>query len=209
METFFAINLGRELGSGGREIGYRLAEDLGITHYDAELAKLASEASGLGQEFFERADEKTAPTLLGGLLGARFPFLTESAYPYNSCLSNDALFKIQSDLIQRLASERSCLFVGRCADYVLRDHPRCANIFVTAPREYRKEQLMRRNNLSASDAEDLIRKSDSERAEFYNYYSFRRWGKASTYHLCIDSSIFGIEGTKDFIKEFVKKKLSL
>ena len=121
MSEHYVINLGRQLGSGGKEIGEKLAQQLGIAFYDKELINLASEESGLCREFFEKADEKASQSILGGLFGSRFPFITEGAYPYNSYLSNDSLFKIQSDVIRHLAEKQSCLFVGRCADYVLQD----------------------------------------------------------------------------------------
>lgn len=95
---------------------------------------------------------------MGGLFGTRFPFITEGAYPYNSYLSNDSLFKIQSDVIRQLAEKQSCLFVGRCADYILRDHPRCTNVFVSASPEARIERLMKLHHISAEDAEDLMEK---------------------------------------------------
>ena len=128
MSEHYVINLGRQLGSGGKEIGEKLAQQLGIAFYDKELINLASEESGLCREFFEKADEKASQSILGGLFGSRFPFITEGAYPYNSYLSNDSLFKIQSDVIRHLAEKQSCLFVGRCADYILRDHPMCQRI---------------------------------------------------------------------------------
>ena len=107
MDGHYVINLGRQLGSGGKEIGEKLANDLGIAFYDKELINLASEESGLCKEFFEKADEKASQTILGGLFGTRFPFITEGAYPYNSYLSNDSLFKIQSDVIRHLAEKQS------------------------------------------------------------------------------------------------------
>ena len=131
MNEHYVINLGRQLGSGGKEIGEKLAQEFGIAFYDKELIKLASEESGLCKEFFEKADEKASQSIIGGLFGTRFPFISDGAIPYGSCLSNDALFKIQSDVIRELAEKQSCLFVGRCADYILRDHPRCVNIFVS------------------------------------------------------------------------------
>ena len=112
MNDYYVINLGRQLGSGGKEIGEKLAKDLGIAFYDKELINLASKESGLCKEFFEKADEKASQGLLGGLFGTRFPFITEGAYPYNSYLSNDSLFKIQSDVIRHLAEKQSCLFVA-------------------------------------------------------------------------------------------------
>lgn len=209
MEQKFVINIGRQLGSGGREIGERLAKELHIAFYDKELINLASQESGLCREFFEKADEKAQQSLIGGLFGTRFPFITESSIPYTNCLSNDALFKIQSDVIRKVSSEQSCLFVGRCADYILRDNPRCVNVFISASLNDRINRIMDRYKLSHDEAEELIIKTDKRRASYYNYYSYNTWGAASTYHLCIDSSTLGIENTTQFIKEFAIKKLSL
>ncbi len=209
MNEHYVINLGRQLGSGGKEIGERLAKDLGIAFYDKELIKLASEESGLCKEFFERADEKASQSLIGGLFGARFPFITDGAIPYGGYLSNDALFKIQSDVIRELAERQSCLFVGRCADYILRDHPRCINVFVSASKEARIERLMKLNGIPTEAAEELIEKADKKRSSYYNYYSYNTWGAAPTYHLCIDSSVLGIDDTVEFIKAFVQQKLKV
>ncbi len=209
MDEHYVINLGRQLGSGGKEIGERLARAFGIAFYDKELIRLASQESGLRKEFFEKADEKASKNLLGGLLGGRFPFVSEGALSYESCLSNQALFKIQSDVIRRLAEQQSCLFVGRCADYILRDHPRCVNLFVSASVEARTERLMRIHRISAKEAEERIAKADKKRAAYYNYYSCKTWGAAETYHLCIDSSALGIDGTVAFLQEFVKLKLGI
>ena len=161
------------------------------------------------REFFEKADERPSQGIIGGLFGMRFPFINESAIPTHNCLSNDALFKVQSDVIRRLAEEKSCLFVGRCADYILRDHPRCANIFISCAREERIRRLCKLHNITEEAAEDLMDKADKKRSEYYNYYSYKTWGAAATYHLCIDSSVLGIEGTIEFVEEFVRKKLKL
>lgn len=208
MDGHYVINLGRQLGSGGKEIGEKLANELGIAFYDKELINLASEESGLCKEFFEKADEKASQTILGGLFGTRFPFITEGAYPYNSYLSNDSLFKIQSDVIRDLAAQGSCVFVGRCSDYILREDPACVNVFICAPKKFRANRIAEMYNCSLDKAEDMIERTDKKRAEFYNYYSYKTWGRASTYHLCIDSSVFGIEGTCDFIKDFIDRKMA-
>lgn len=209
MNGNYVINIGRQLGSGGKEIGEKLAARLGIDFYDKELIKLASEESGLCKEFFEKADEKASQGIIGGLFGMRFPFISEGAVPCTNCLSNDALFKIQSDVIRRLAASRSCLFVGRCADYILRDHPHSVNVFISSTREDRMKRLRDTLHISAEDAEGMMTKADKKRAEYYNYYSYKTWGEAATYHLCIDSSVLGVEGTVRFIEEFVAKKLKL
>lgn len=173
------------------------------------MIKLASDESGLCKEFFEKADERASQSIIGGLFGTRFPFISDGAIPYGSCLSNDSLFKIQSDVIRELAERQSCLFVGRCADYILRDHPRCVNVFVSASKEARIERLMRIHNIPSEAAEELMEKADKKRSSYYNYYSYKTWGAAETYHLCIDSSVLGIDGTVQFIKEFVKLKLGI
>lgn len=209
MSANYVINIGRQLGSGGKEIGEKLASRMGIGFYDKELINLASEESGLCREFFEKADEKASQSIIGGLFGMRFPFISDSSIPYTNCLSNDALFKIQSDVIRRLASERSCLFVGRCADYILREHPLCVNIFISSSPQERVARLCRIHSIAQEEAEEMMNKSDKKRSEYYNYYSYKTWGAASTYHLCIDSSALGIEETVLFIEAFVAKKLKL
>lgn len=209
MNEKYVINIGRQLGSGGKEIGEKLAERLQIDFYDKELINLASEESGLCKEFFEKADEKASQGIIGGLFGMRFPFISEGAMPGTNCLSNDALFKVQSDVIRRLASEKSCLFVGRCADYILREHTRCVNVFISASKKDRISRLRRMHDISEETAEAMIEKADKKRSEYYNYYSYKTWGAAATYHLCIDSSSLGVDGTVEFVKEFVVKKLKL
>ncbi len=209
MNERYVINIGRQLGSGGKEIGEKLAARLGIGFYDKELINLASEESGLCREFFERADEKASQSLVSGFFGMRFPFVGDGSIPYGNCLSNDALFKVQSDVIRRLADEHSCLFVGRCADYILREHPRAVNIFISAGMGDRIRRLCVHHNISEEEAKGMIHKGDKRRAEYYNYYSYKTWGAASTYHLCIDSSVLGVEATVDFIESFVRRKLSL
>lgn len=209
MDKKFIVNIGRQLGSGGREIGERLAARLDINFYDKELIQLASEASGLRREFFEKADEKASQNILGGLFGVRFPFVGEGTIPASNCLSNDSLFQVQSNVIRQLAENGSCLFVGRCADYILRNHPNCANIFISASREDRIQRLCELHAIGKDAAEAMIDKADKKRSEYYNYYSNKTWGAAASYHLCIDSSALGIEATTDFIESFIRQKLSL
>ena len=108
-----------------------------------------------------------------------------------------------------LAATKSCLFVGRCADYILREHPRCVNIFISASKEDRIARLRSIHGISEEDAEGMMEKADKKRSEYYNYYSYKTWGAAATYHLCIDSSVLGIEETVRFIEEFVARKLKL
>ncbi|NLP57059.1 AAA family ATPase [Lutibacter sp. B1] len=204
MDEKFFINIGRQLGSGGRIIGKKLASELNISFYDKELIRIASQESGLGKEIFEQADEKESHSLLGGLFGLRTSLIDE--INVNNYLCNETLFKIQSDVIRELAEQKSCLFVGRCADYVLHENPRCVNVFISANIEDRVKRIAEIQQLSESKAKDFIEKMDKKRAGYYNYYSNKVWGAAESYHICINSSALGIKGTVTLIQQFVKQK---
>lgn len=209
MNEHFVINIGRQLGSGGRDIAAIIARRLGIKLYDKELINLAAEQSGLCAEFFEKADEKESRNVLSTMIGyLRSPFAGGCANVPN-VLSNDALFKIQSDVIRDLAEHESCIFVGRCADYILREHPRRVDIFISADDSDRIRRICTRTGCTAEEARTRMERGDAQRADYYNYYSSKTWGAASTYHLCINSSIFGDEGTADFILEFASRKLDM
>lgn len=205
----YVINLGRQLGSGGKEIGEKLARALGVAFYDKELIRLASEESGLCREVFEQADERASRPLTECLFGSRFSYAGGGGAALGGYLTNDKLFQIQSDVIRSLAGRQSCLFVGRCADYILRDHPRRVDLFVCAAPRARAERLRARLGISAEAAAELMEKADKKRAAYYNYYSNKTWGAAASYDLCVDSSALGIDGTADFLREFVARKLSL
>ncbi len=197
------ITIGRQLGSGGRTIGRKLAERLGIAYYDRELINLASKESGICGEFFEKADEKTS----GGLLKAfAMGFSMNSAiFQNNDYLSNESLFQIQSDVIRKVAAAGSCVLVGRCADYILRDDPDCLNIFITANMSDRIRRVLEYNDkLKEKEAEEFINKADKSRSSYYNYYTDKIWGAAVSYDLCVNSSYYGIEATVDYILTFLK-----
>lgn len=203
----FAITIGRQLGSGGREIGKKIAEELGIAFYDKELLQIASRESGLGKEFFEEMDEKKSHSIFGGLLNLQNTFSDE--FYTNYYLSNETLFKIQSDVIRNLAERESCLFLGRCADYVLKDSPRCLNIFISADPEERIRRTATLRQVSETKAREIIIKTDKKRAEYYRFYSNKTWGAAESYHLCINSSVLGIEETAAFLLRFIRQNFGL
>jgi hypothetical protein len=209
MEQRYAINIGRQLGSGGHEIGEIIARRLGIDFYDKELINIASEKSGLCKECFEKADEKNASGIFGSLSNLHLAFISESVVPNSSLLSRNALFKIQSEVIQTLASTRSCVFMGRCADYILRDDPHCVNIFISADLDSRIARIASKQNISEEAALNVIEKCDKERADYYDFFTTGTWGAAATYHLCINSSVFGIEGTVEYLLDFIRKKLDI
>ncbi|GAP71443.1 AAA family ATPase [Candidatus Symbiothrix dinenymphae] len=185
----YIITIGRQLGSGGKMIGGLLSERLGIPCYEKELIELAAAESGLGKEFFEKIDEKGSHSFLGNLFGFRSGFMGDNSGNY---LSNEMLFKIQSDVIRKLA-EKSGIFVGRCADYILRDHPQCLKIFITANTEDRINRISHDQGISKEKAEALIEEIDRKRAAYYNYFSNKTWGMAASYDLCINSSVFSEE----------------
>ena len=203
MDNKFVITIGRQFGSCGKEIGHELAKRFGIAFYDKELIALASKESGLCQEFFEKADEKNS----GNLLQAFAAGFTFGPFQYNDFLSNDKLFQIQSDVIRKVAGEHSCVIVGRCADYILRDNKRCINVFVHAGMDERVKTVMNRQHISEQEARELIRKMDKTRPNYYNFYSDKEWGVASSYHLSVDSGLLGVHKTVDFIQKFVEEAL--
>lgn len=200
------ITVGRQLGSGGGQIAKRLAEIFNCQLYDRELLNLAARESGFSADLFEHSDEqKNFLDSLGATL------FSSRAAAFGSRLSNnlnseEALFQFQSDAIRKAASQNDCVFVGRCADYILRDEPRCVNIFITAPLEQRLKRVMERHQCDEQKALKILNGKEHRRANYYNFYTGKRWGAAESYDLCIDSSILGIEGTAAFIAEFIKQK---
>lgn len=204
MEKKIIITIGRQFGSGGRIVGKKLAEQLGIGYFDKELINLASKESGICGEFFEKADEKTSGGLLKAL--AMGFSMNNAIFQSNDYLSNESLFQIQSEVIRKVANEQSCILVGRCADYILRDHPDCISTFISASMDDRIKRAMEYNNLPEKEAEEYLHKADKSRASYYNYYTDKIWGAAESYDLCINSSLYGIDKTTDFIRSFVENK---
>ena len=205
MKQKFIITIGRQYGSGGREIGKRLAHLFNIAYYDKELIKEASKESGLNAEYFEKADEK-APGSLRHMLSMSWASLG-STFGSDGSLCNENIFKYQSDVIQRIAQEHSCVIVGRCADYILRDIPNCFNIFIHAPMQNRIERITRTEPIDVKEALEKAEKINKHRAAYYNFYTDKEWGDSASYHLSIDSSILGSEETAFFIKRFIELKL--
>ncbi len=200
------INVGRQLGSGGHDIGRMLALDFGAKYYDRELLNLAAKESGLSEQVFERNDERKSflhtflhlPNALSGESYTRQSF------------SQDSVFQFQSDAIRKAADEGSCVFVGRCADYVLREYNNVVNIFITASMDFRVQQVMAKQNFpSPLEARRFIEQRESRRADYYNYYTGKKWGHAASYDLCIDSSILGLVDTEKFIAQFIRKRFGL
>ena len=198
MEKKVIITLGRRIGAGGLEISYKLADRLGIKVYDKELIKIAAKHSGISADLFEKNDERPVPK-------GRFARFFEQDYTQENAISEDGLFRTQSDIIRQLAEEGSGIFVGRCADYVLRDHEGMLSVFITADKKDRIARIMEKDGLSAREAEKYIDHGERRRTSYYNYYTFKEWGDSASYDLCLNSSRFGIDGCVDCIIEMLGK----
>lgn len=203
MSTNVVFTIGRQFGSGGRQVGKTLAEKLGIPFYDKELIAISARDSGLSEALFSNADEKATSSIFYSLVMGNYP-MASGALGVTEMPLNDQLFLIQSKTIKRLASEGSCVIVGRCADYILRDMDNVVNIFVHADLKNRVERAVRVYEVPENKAEDVCLKADKQRANFYNYYSDRKWGMCRTYDLSLDSGMLGIEGCAEQIISFEK-----
>ena len=200
-KTIYTI--GRQFGSGGRQVGKALSEKLGIPYYDKELLAMAAKDSGFSEELFHNADEKPASSLLYSLVMGSYP-MSSGTLGFNEMPLNDQLFLIQSNTIRKVAKKGSCIIIGRCADYILRGNPDLISVFVHAPLEARVKRAIECYEIPADRAEDVCLKNDKSRANFYNYYSDQKWGMCRTYSLSLDSSLLGIAGCVDEIIRFTE-----
>ncbi len=210
MSTNTVFTIGRQYGSGGTEIGRRVAKELDIPFYDKELIAISARESGLSESLFTNADEKATSSIFYSLVMGNYP-MASGALGVTEMPLNDQLFLIQSKTIKRLAGEGPCVIVGRCADYILRDMDNTLNIFIHADLAYRVERAITMYEAPANKAEDICIKTDKQRANFYNYYSDRKWGRCRTYDLAINSAKLGIEGSAlhiiHFDEEWQKSKV--
>ena len=197
------ITIGRQCGSGGSELGKRIAENMGMDYYDDELVKLAAKNSNMSPEISEMADEKATNSLLyslvtGGSLRGMFN-------GYYEMPLNDRVFLAQADTIKQLAHERSCVIVGRCANYVLREDKdiNLLNLFVFADMEYRIDRIKNKYNLNEAQAKDRIIKTEKKRRAYYNYYSNGSWGNAADYDLSINLTHVEYDAVIKMIKEYI------
>ena len=190
------INVGRQFGSGGKLVALALGKKLGIPVYDQELISKAAEQSGFSKELFAKSDEKRNLLALSSFIVDVGRFGSADNY-----VSDNQLFVIQSNVIRSIADKGSAIFIGRCADYILRDRP-CLDVFISASDEVRIKRVAERMGITPEQAESLMQKKDRTRETYYNYFTFGNWGIASNYDLCVDSSVLGIDGTADMIIDF-------
>ena len=197
MGTDKIITIGRQYGSMGRQIGKKLADDLGIPYYDKEILKEAAKKSGICEELFESLDEKPTNSFLYSLV--MDPYSVGFHNSFDMPL-NHKVFLASFDAIRDIANQGPCVIVGRCADYALSEYPNLLSVFIYAQLEQRIQTIMERKQISKEKAKELITKTDKQRASYYNYYSTKRWGDLRSYHLCLDSGLFGLDGTVEIIK---------
>ncbi|TGX96965.1 cytidylate kinase-like family protein [Hominisplanchenecus murintestinalis] len=197
------ITIARQYGSGGKTIGQMLANDLGIPFYSREILRLASDDSGIREELFNQADEKLRSN---PLFGASKKVYTGGLISPESddFVSSENLFNYQAKVIKELAEKGSCVIVGRCADFVLKDRANVVSVFVHAPADYCMERAMERNDMSRKEMEKFIAKTDKYRGDFYHYYTGNVWNDARNYDLCLNSSKLGFEKCVEEIKAYIK-----
>ena len=189
------ITIARQYGSGGREIGEKLAKRLGVDFYDNKLLDVAAKDSGIHKTHFEESDERRTNSFL---------YLLSTTYGQGGVPFDDALFFAQLNAIQKIASEGSCLIIGRCADYALRDFTGVVNIYITAPLEDRIKRAINAYGIAEKHAAEYVKRMDKQRISYYNYYTDKRWGTPENFELCLDSSALGIDGSVDLLENFLK-----
>ena len=197
------ITIGRQFGSAGREIGEKVAEHFGIKCYDKELLTRAAKESGFCEEMIHNHDERPTNSFLYNLVMDTYSFGYNSSSFVDMPISHK-VFLAQFDTIQKIAKEGPCIIVGRCADYALAEMPNCLHIFIYGNEESKVKRIMEKYSLSEAKAREMIIKKDKQRQSYYNYYSSKKWGRADSYDLCINSSILGVEGTANLIIQYIE-----
>lgn len=207
MNGNYVITIGREFGSGGREIGRILAEKLNIKCYDKELLALSAKESGLSEELFKFNDEKPTNSFLYSLVMDTYS-MGYSSSSYMDVPMNQKIFMAQYDCIKKLAEQESCIIVGRCADYALKDMPGLVSVFISADMDFKVKRVTEMYGCDEEKAKDIINKTNKKRASYYNFYSNKKWADSRSYNLCINSSVVGIENAADLIIQFMNLKLN-
>ena len=203
MNKNVVITIGRQFGSGGRYVGRLLAEKLGVPFYDKELLSEAAKNSGICEEIFEEHDEKPTRSLLFSLVTGMQSHMAAGNF-YMDMPLNHKIFLAQFDAIRRIAGEGSCVIVGRCADYVLRENPDAVSIFVKGDMESKIARAVKYYGIEEDKAEVRSRKADKQRASYYNYYATATWGDVDNYDLVVDTGVLGVEGAVELIAKFLE-----
>lgn len=199
----YVITIARGYGSGGRTIGKMLSQELGIPYYDRDLLRLASDDSGINEQLFAQADEKLKKSLLFKIASNVY---TGEIIPPDSddFVSNDNLFNYQAKIIKELADSESCIIIGRCADFVLKDYENVIKVFVHAPLEACIGNVKKLSDKSDKEIVKQISSIDKHRSEYYKYYTGREWDNAKNYDLCLNSASLGFNKCVDIVKSYLE-----
>ena len=208
MDKHYCICIGRKFCSGGRNVAAIVADRLGIKVYDRDLLKKAAQDTGFSEQFFAEADEEKTRK---GLRSLFMNHLNGSNGMANNYLSNESIFNMQSDAIRKIHETEDCVFIGRCADYVLRDSDRLLNVFIAADINDRVARVCRHagEGMSESKALSLIEDIDRKRSSYYNYFTGRTWGDTAVYDICLNSTTLGYEKCADIIVSLAKERLGI
>jgi len=202
METI--ITIGRQFGSGGHEIGQKLAEHFQIKYYDKELLSRAAKESGYCEEMLKSNDERPTNSFLYNLVMDTYSFGYNASSFVDMPISHK-VFLAQFDTIKKIADEGPCVIVGRCADYALADYKNCLNIFIHADEKAKIKRIKEHFDVNDSKAKDMMVKKDKQRQSYYNYYSSKKWGRADSYDLTINSAKLGVDGTVRMIIQYIEE----
>lgn len=197
------ITIARQFGSAGREIGEQVAKYFNIPCYDKELLTRAAQESGFCEEMIQTHDERPTNSFLYNLVMDTYSFGYNASSFVDMPISHK-VFLAQFNTIKKIADEGPCIIVGRCADYALSDYKNCVHLFIYGDEETKVKRIMNKYNLTEAKAKDMMAKKDKQRQSYYNYYSSKKWGRADSYDLCINSSVLGVEGTSSLIVQFVE-----
>ncbi len=195
------ITIGREFGSGGHEVGRRLAAELGLKLYDKELLKLMAQESNICEQVLEDYDEKNTGSLLYSIMMDVYPSMN-----YVGNTLQRQIYKAQYDTIRKIGEKGGCVIVGRGADYILRDIPHVTSVFIHASEEFRVSRIMEYEHVNEQKAKDIISKADKKRASFYNFQTEKKWGSVASYNLSLDASDIGIDGCVSVIRAYLELK---
>ncbi|MCR5755184.1 MAG: cytidylate kinase-like family protein [Acetatifactor sp.] len=198
------ITISRQYGSGGREIGEKLAKELGVPFYDNELITRAAKESGFAEAAFKHAEEKATNSFLYSIAMGMNAYGSQD-FGFSNLSLDDRIFLAQSNIIRSVAKEGPCVIVGRCADYILKDIPNVLNIFVYAGIDFRVDRATKLYGISTEKAAEQVMKYDKRRANYYNYHTSEKWGNMFNYDLAVKTEDIGIDGTVDMIKHFIEK----
>lgn len=197
----YVITISRQFGCGAHEIATKLSEKLGVPYYDKEILKRAAKESGFDENLFIFYDEKPTGSFLFNISADGYTSVTNTGITLE-----DKIFQYQFDTIRKLAEEGSCIIVGRCSDYILKDFPNLLTVFLHANNDFRRDRIISQYGISEKNAAKEIKSTDKKRARFHNFYCDSKWGDACTYDLSIDVSRLGIDNTVDLIENYINKK---